>query len=118
MRRLVRQLAAVRGKLENPLRINPGQRAREELRSLHDLAGNDPLRLAGARLGRGRVRLGPMLPGRLTALEEGRSGKDIEETVPCGLVAVAFLAPGDVAGQPGKDRAVNGVIGRVALVEL
>jgi hypothetical protein len=49
---LMRDFAAMRRELKNPLRINASQRAREELRRFHDFSGDDPLGLIRLRLGR------------------------------------------------------------------
>src|SRR5437773_7626645 len=111
-------LATVRRDLENPLGINPGQGADEELRGLNDFTGDNPWRLAGARHGRRAVGLGRVLLRRFAALEERRPGEDLEQSVPPGLVGVALFPPSDVAGQPGEDRTMDGSVVGVAFVEL
>ena len=55
--------------------------------------------------------------GLLIPVEQSRSGEDCQRTIARAFVSVPLLASRDVAEQSGENRAMNGVVGRVAFVE-
>ena len=104
MRLAVFVRAKMRAEFSDPVRINLRQRACEELRGLHDLARDDPQRLAAFVL----AGLAPAV--LLAALVEIRAREDGHFAIASRLVEVALFLDGDVTELRSEDAAMDGVV--------
>ena len=85
---LVRDFAAVRRELENPLRIDSRNGSRKELGRLNDFPGDNPLRLMRFQFLRRLVAFERWLARRFAARIKDRAGED-------GQLAIALTSVRD-----------------------
>ena len=116
---LVRDLAAMRRELIDPLRINPGDGAGEKAATFRRFRPRQStaVDLIWASAARSSVvwRRGLSPVCRRVRKTLSREHRDV--AIARRFVEIALFATGDVADQTGQDRAMDGVVGGVAFVD-